>query len=121
MRLLAAAALVAGAAGFGGAWWLQALRWDAADGRRAAAEAESQRLAQRAADDAAARFEAERARLAAQRRIITREVERVITVEAAAAAAVCVGPDGLRLIARAVGADDPGQPAPALPPADAPR
>jgi uncharacterized protein HemX len=35
------AALVACAAGFGGAWWLQGVRWDAADGRRAAAEAQA--------------------------------------------------------------------------------
>lgn len=121
MRALAAAVLLAGAAGFGGAWWLQSLRWEAADGRRAATDAESQRLAQRAADGAADRFEVERARIAGQRLIITREVERVITVEAAAAAAVCIGPDGLRLIARAVAGDDPGQPAPAVPAADPAR
>ncbi len=121
MRVAAVAALVACAAGFGGAWWLQGVRWDAADGRRAAADAESQRLAQRAADTAAGRFEADRARIAGQRLIITREVERVITVDAAAAAAVCLSDDGLRLIARAVGADDPGQPAPAVPTADPAR
>ena len=121
MKLLAAAALLAGAAGFGGAWWLQGLRWEAADGRRAAADAESQRLAQRSADGAAARFETERARIAAGRRVITREVERVITVETAAAAAVCIGADGMRVLAAAVAGDDPGQPAPAVPAASAAR
>ncbi len=121
MRAAAAAALLAGAAGFGGAWWLQGLRWEAADGRRAAADAESQRLAQRAADGAAARFEADRARIAAQRRTVTREVERVIVADAAAAAAVCLSPDGLRVLAAAVAGDDPGQPAPAVPAASAAR
>ena len=121
MRLAAAAALLAGAVGFGGAWWLQGLRWEAADGRRAAADAESQRLAQRSADGAAARFEAERARIAAGRRVITREVERVIVADAAAAAAVCLSPDGLRVLAAAVAGDDPGQPAPAVPAASAAR
>jgi hypothetical protein len=115
------AALVACAAGFGGAWWLQGLRWDAADARRAAADAESQRLAQRSADGAAARFEADRARIAAERRIVTREVERVIVADAAAAAAVCLSPDGLRVIAAAVAGDNPGQPAPAVPAASAAR
>jgi hypothetical protein len=121
VRAAAAAALLAGAAGFGGAWWLQGLRWEAADGRRAAADAESQRLAQRSADSAAARFEAERARIAAQRRTVTREVERVIVADAAAAAAVCLSPDGLRVLAAAVAGDDPGQPAPAVPAASAAR
>jgi hypothetical protein len=121
MKTLAAAALLAGAAGFGGAWQLQSLRWEAADGRRAAADAESQRLAQRSADGAATRFEADRARIAAQRRVITREVERVITIEAAAAAAVCIGPDGLRILAEAVAGRDPGQPAPGLPSSAAAR
>lgn len=121
MRVAAVAALVACAAGFGGAWWLQGLRWDAADARRAAADAESQRLAQRAADGAAARFEADRARIAAERRIVTREVERVIVADAAAAAAVCLSPDGLRVIAAAVAGDNPGQPAPAVPAASAAR
>ena len=121
MRVAAVAALVACAAGFGGAWWLQGLRWDAADARRAAADAESQRLAQRSADGAAARFEADRARIAAERRIVTREVERVIVADAAAAAAVCLSPDGLRVIAAAVAGDDPGQPAPAVPAASAAR
>ena len=121
MRVAAVAALVACAAGFGGAWWLQGLRWDAADARRAAADAESQRLAQRSADGAAARFEADRARIAAERRIVTREVERVIVADAAAAAAVCLSPDGLRVIAAAVAGDNPGQPAPAVPAASAAR
>jgi hypothetical protein len=121
VKTLAAAALLAGAAGFGGAWWLQGLRWEAADGRRAAADAESQRLAQRSADGAAARFEADRARIAAQRRTVTREVERVIVADAAAAVAVCLSPDGLRVLAAAVAGDDPGQPAPAVPAASAAR
>jgi hypothetical protein len=121
VKTLAAAALLAGAAGFGGAWWLQGLRWEAADGRRAAADAESQRLAQRSADSAAARFETDRARIAAQRRTVTREVERVIVADAAAAAAVCLSPDGLRVLAAAVAGDDPGQPAPAVPAASAAR
>jgi hypothetical protein len=119
VKLLAGAVVAAAAAGFGGAWWLQSLRWEAADGRRAKTDAESQRLAQRAADRAAGRFEVERARIAGQRLIITREVERVIVADAAAAAAVCLSDDGLRLIASAVAGDDPGQPAPAVPAASA--
>ena len=90
-RLVALLAALAayGAACFAAAWQVQSWRWQAADGRRAAADAEAQRLQRRSMDDAAGRHEAERARIAAQRRTITMEVERVITVEAAAAAAVC--------------------------------
>jgi hypothetical protein len=116
VKLLAIAALAAAAGGFGAGWAWQGARWEAADGRRAVADAEAERLQRQSMDRAAARHELERARLAAERRVITREVERVISVEAAAAAAVCLGPDGLRVIAEAVtGARDPGQPAPALP------
>lgn len=121
MRLLAAAVAAAGLAGFAAAWQWQGARWEAADGRRAAADAEAARLARRGMDEAAGRHEAERARLAAQRRVITREVERVITVEAAAAAAVCLGPDGLRLVAEALAGGGAGQPAPAVPPASSAR
>lgn len=122
-RLVALLAALAayGAACFGAAWQVQSWRWQAADGRRAAADAEAQRLQRRSMDDAAGRHEAERARIAAQRRTITMEVERVITVEAAAAAAVCLGPDGLRLVADAAAGRDTGQPAPALPAASAAR
>lgn len=119
MKTLAAAALLAGAAGFGGAWWLQGLRWEAADGRRAAADAESQRLAQRSADSAAARFEADRARIAAQRRTLIVEVDRV--VESPVYRGVCLDDAGMRVLAAAVAGDDPGQPAPAVPAASAAR
>ena len=121
MKTLAAATLLAALAGFGGAWQIQAWRWEAAEGRRAAADAEAQRLQRRSMDAAAARHEADRARIAAQRRTITREVERVIVADAAAAAAVCLSPDGLRLVADAAAGRDPGQPAPALPAASAAR
>jgi hypothetical protein len=122
LKLLAIATLAAAAGGFGAGWAWQGARWEAADGHRAAADAEAERLQRQSMDRAAARHELERARLAAERRVITREVERVISVEAAAAAAVCLGPDGLRVIAEAVaGARDPGQPAAALPSSAAAR
>jgi hypothetical protein len=118
--LLAAALLAGLLAGFGGGWKLQAWRWAAADGVRAEARAEAERLQARAADAAAERHGVELARLAAERRVITREVERVITVESSAAAAVCLGPDGLRIVAAAAGAASAaGQPAPAVPAPDA--
>lgn len=119
--VLAAVALAGLLAGFGGGWKVQAWRWAAADGARAEAQAEAQRLQARVADEAATRHEAEKAAIAAQRRTITREFERVITLESAPAAAVCIGPDGMRLLeAAATGrAVDPGQPAPTVPGASA--
>jgi hypothetical protein len=107
--------------GFGLAWQLQAGRHAQAELQRRDTDVESQRLQRRGADSQAARHEAEKARIAAQRRTVTREVERVITIETAAAAAVCLGPLGLQQLAEAVnGTGDPGQPAPALPAASAP-
>lgn len=121
--LLVAAALAGLLAGFGGGWQVQAWRWRAADAARLEVQAEAQRMQARAADAAAARHEAEKAAIAAQRRTITREVERVITIESGPAAAVCLGPDGLRLVeAAATGrAVDPGEPAPAMPASAAAR
>lgn len=121
--LLVAAWLAGLAIGGWGAWQAQAWRAGAAEAERLQVAAESERAAQRAADDAAARFEAERQRLAARQRVITREVERVITVEAAPAAAVCLGPDGLRLVAAAVSgsASAAGGTAGPVPAADATR
>ena len=121
MRLTAAAALASLLAGCALGWQLQAGRWAAADLERTRIDAESERLQRQSIDAAAARHEADRAQLAAQRRTITREVERVIVVEADAAAAVCLGPSGLRAVADAAAGRDPGQPAAAVPGPDAAR
>ena len=116
--LLAAALLAGLLAGFGGGWKVQAWRWAAADGARAEARAEAERLQARAADAAAERHGAELARLAAERRVITREVERV--VESPVYRNVCLDGDGLRVVAAAAGsASAAGQSAPAVSTPDA--
>jgi multidrug efflux pump subunit AcrA (membrane-fusion protein) len=116
-QLTALAVAVALAAGVGAGWKVRSWRCAAADAQRLATDAESQRLQVQAATGAAARHEVEKARIAQQRRVITREVDRVITVETAAAAAVCLGPDGLRIVAAAAAGQlrDTAQPADGLP------
>jgi hypothetical protein len=118
---VALACVIAAGAGAAGGFQLRSLIADRAELARLQTDTESQRLQRRAADGQAARHEAEKARIAAQRRVQVREVERVITIETAAAAAVCLGPLGLQQLAEAVnGTGDSGQPAPALPAASAP-
>jgi len=119
--LLAAALLAGLAGGFAGGWKVQGYRWAAADGARAEAQVEQDRMQRRVADESAARHAAELAAIAAQRRTITREVERV--VESPVYRNVCLDADGLRLVeAAATGrAADTGEPAPALPASAAAR
>ena len=112
--VLAAVALAALAAGFTGGWKVQAWRWAAADGARAEAQVEQDRLQRRVADESAARHAAEVAAIAAQRRVLTKEIERV--VEVPLYRNVCLDDSGLRLVeAAARGTDPAGEPAPALP------
>lgn len=113
----AAAALAALAVGFAGGWRVQALRWAAADGERAAVQAESEQLLRRAADAAAIRFEVERNAMASRRVVITREVDRV--VESPVYRDLCLDAAGLRVLANAIGsAGDTREPASAMSGAD---
>lgn len=114
------AALVILAAGFAAGWHVQAWRWEAADAKRIEAEAEAKREHDRVAASASQTFEDKREQIRTQIQTITREVEHV--VEKPVYRNVCLDPDGLRLIGRAItGTDDaagkPGDTVPA--PADA--
>jgi hypothetical protein len=111
-------ALAASIVAFGVQTWRLASEQDARREEKQLA-AEQLRLSQRSADRAAQRFEVERSAIAAQRLTIRTEVDRVITANPDVAAAVCLDPDGLRVIARAVAGDDPAEPAAAMPAASA--
>jgi len=107
--------------GFTAGWRVQAWRYaaNAAESAEQARELAVQR--RRGADAAAATYEAERQRQAAQQKVITREVERV--VERPVYRNVCLDADGLRILGAAVDAARPaaGEPAPAMPGPDGAR
>lgn len=118
MRLLASVALAAGAAGFALAWQLQAGRQAEALLARRDTDAEAQRLQGRAADAAGVRHELAREALTRRSSAIRQETDRAIAAAPEFYAGVCLDADGLRSVARALqpaAADDPAQPAPALP------
>lgn len=123
--LLAAAGLsaaLAGAAGFALAWQLQAGNQAEAELARREADAESQRLQARAAHGAGLRHEAARAALTRRMGAIRQETDRAIAAAPDFYAGLCLDDDGLRSVARALqppGADDPAEPAAALPRASA--
>lgn len=109
-----AVALVAASLGAAGAWRVQGWRFAALERDRLAAEAELRRNNAKAADQAAAGHEADKAAIRTQFVPITQEVERV--VEKPVYRAECFDADGLRILRAA--ASEPaaaGQPAPSLP------
>jgi hypothetical protein len=105
--VLAAVALAALAAGFTGGWKVQGWRWGAADAARLEAQAEAQRLQARVADEAAARHEAEKAAIAAQRRTITKEVVKL--TERESMQAQCLDAAALELVRQAA-SPEPAKP-----------
>lgn len=115
----AAAALIAALIAGSTAWTVRAWKADA-DAANIVAGLHAAVEAQRAGADAAAeRFEAERARLAGRRQIITREVDRVVE-RPIYRDGVCLDADGLRLVAAAAsGALNPGELAASVPAAGA--
>lgn len=118
--LIVAALLVGLSIGAAGAWQVQAWRRDAAELQRQRTEARDDARRAEHADSAATTYETQRAAGQAAARVIVREVERV--VEAPVYRDVCLDDAGLQLVARAIdAAADPGQPAPAVPAASAPR
>jgi hypothetical protein len=119
-----AALAAAGAAGFALAWQLQAGNQAEAELARRETDAESQRLQGRAAHGAGVRHEAARAALTRRMGAIRQETDRAIAAAPDFYAGLCLDDDGLRSVARALqpaGADDPAEPAAALPGAGASR
>jgi hypothetical protein len=113
--VIAAAATVGGIAGWNVRGW-KAGADEARIVQALHAAVESQRAG---ADAAAARFEAERAKLAGRRQVITREVDRVVD-RPIYRDGVCLDDDGVRLVTDAIaGTDGAGQPTPAVPAAPA--
>ena len=113
----AAAALAAAALAFAGAWKVQDWRYGAQEAARLEQEREARVLRARSVDNAAASHEVEREQVAAEFKVITREVERI--VEKPVYRNVCLDDDGLRVIGKAIGASsNPSQPASAVPGAD---
>lgn len=110
----AAAVLVGLAIGFGGAWKVQAWRWDSAvlaaqQKQQAAARAQIRQI-----DKASEGYEADRAGTKTEFTTITKEVERVI--EKPVYRNVCFDDDGLRQLERAARATGyPGEPASGVP------
>jgi hypothetical protein len=103
-----AVAFVAGAVISGvAAFQVQAWRWGAADAARLEAQAEAQRLQARVADEAAARHEAEKAAIAAQRRTITKEVVKL--TERESMQAQCLDAAALELVRQAA-SPEPAKP-----------
>lgn len=117
---VAAAALVAAAAGAWGGWQLRDLQADADELARVQQEQRDSLRRQEAAYGASQRHEQDGQQRREQIRTVIQEVERV--VERPVYSAVCLDPDGLRLIAAAIGpATAASQPGPALPAASSPR
>jgi hypothetical protein len=117
----AAAAAVALAVGFAGGWRVH--DWKAEAARAAELDLQAREQARDAirVDTAANDYETQRAAGQQRQRVITRTVERIVREPFyAPGAASCLDPDGLRILAAAVGGTDPaGQPAPAVPAASA--
>ena len=120
MWLQLAIAAAAAAAAFGAGWQVRDWRADAAELARVQAEQRDTLRRQEAAYGASSRHEASRERLRQEIQTLTVEVERV--VERPVYAAECIDADGLRLIARAIGAaPSASEPGPALPASGAAR
>lgn len=96
-----AAALVAAALAFAGAWQTQEWRYGAKEAERLEAVAENKRMNERAADQGAAGHEADKAKIRTQFITITKEAEHVI-LEKPVYRNVCLDDDGLRILARAI-------------------
>lgn len=115
----AAVAVLALLLGAGSAWQVQDWRHEAREAQRLEAEREGQVQQARRADSAAASHEERREQIAAEVRVIEREVERV--VERPVYRDRCIDADGLRLLERAVGHPAAAsEPAAAVPDADGP-
>lgn len=108
-------AAVAAALAFGSAWKIQDWRHDAAELTRKEDAAELVRLAARKSDVAAVSHEEFKERERVVYQTITETVDRI--VERPVYRNVCLDTSGLRALADTIHgrADDPGQPAPAVP------
>jgi hypothetical protein len=124
MKLLAIVAVAAFGAGLAAGAQLQAGREARAELARRDTAAESQRLQARAADGAGVRHELAREILTRRMGAIRQETNHAIAAAPEFYAGLCLDDDGLRSVARALAptaADDPAEPAPALPSTSAPR
>ena len=109
-----AAAVVAGALAFGGAWRVQDWRFGAKEKERLEQEAELRRMNAKRVDTAAVNHENFKERERVVYQTITETVDRI--VERPVYRNVCLDDDGVRALNAAIrGAADPGIPAPDVP------
>lgn len=112
----AVAAAVAGAAGFGLAWELQAGKHAKYLHAQEVNARATERLRRQNSETAATGFEKQRIVIREKFVPITEEIERVVT-KIEYRDRMCLDPDGVRVANRALQGltDNPGQPGPALP------
>lgn len=108
-----AAALVAGAVAFGGAWKVQDWRYGSIEADRLQALAEAAKRQDKRSYDASTTFEKDRAHVQTVFRTIEVEVEKI--VDRPVYREQCFDADGVRALQRAIGETTPGQPGGTVP------
>lgn len=109
-----AAAVVAGAIGFAGAWTTQNWRYGAIEAKRLSAQAEAEKKRDKASYDSSTKFEKGRTQVETVYQTITETVEKI--VERPVYRNVCFDPDGVSSInsaARETASSEPGRTMPA--------
>lgn len=114
--LLGVVAAMAGS--FGAGWEVRAWKADADQLAQRQADARDAQRRVDNADRASGDYEATKAQRQEKQRVVTKEVDRIVTVYRDRA---CLDDDGLRVLSEAIGGNDSGQPAPVLPAASGSR